>query len=717
MSKCSYHNLFLALSFCCCALSLASLPASAQSGESRPPARLLITRPVDPSRMVTLAGNTRGEANPGNDRGRVADSFAMDHMLLQLQRTPEREQELRTFIDRQHDSTSPDFHHWLTAAQFGEVYGPASRDIEQVSAWLRSSGFTVNTIYPSGMSIDFSGNAGRVFTAFHTEIHRLSVDGKDHIANMSDPQIPEALAPAVAGIVSLHDFRPRSMRKPHALYTVGQAGYTFHLLVPADLATIYDLTPAFAAGYTGKGQTIAVLEDSDLYDVSDWSTFRSVMGLSIYSAGSLTTVNPLPPNGPANCSDPGPTGDDPEATIDVEWASAAAPNAAIVLASCADGVTFGVLTAAQNLINSSAPPQIISISYGQCEAQSGAAANAAYNSTAQQAVSEGVSLFVAAGDEGAAGCDAGDSTATHGINVGGFASSPYNVAVGGTDFIDMSQGSTSRYWSSANSTTYGSALSYIPEIPWNDSCAGSILTNFEGYPVSYGSSGFCSTLLAQVYGSITVGAGSGGPSGCASGAPAANGVVGGTCQGIAKPSWQTGVTGNPADGVRDVPDVSLFAATGIWGHYYVTCFSDPANGGVPCVGDPINWGGAGGTSFASPILAGIQALVNQKMGGAQGNPNPVFYKLSASSAAGSVFHRITTGDIAVNCSGELNCFGSAFEGRGRATPVTEFVGNGALSTTTTSYTPAFAATAGWNFATGLGSVDAFNLIMNWNLGQ
>ena len=116
-------------------------------------------------------------------------------------------------------------------------------------------------------------------------------------------------------------------------------------------------------------------------------------------------------------------------------------------------------------------------------------------------------------------------------------------------------------------------------------------------------------------------------------------------------------------------------------------------------------------------MAGIQALVNQKMGGAQGNPNPVYYKLAASSVASSVFHSITTGDIAVNCAGEINCFGAGFEGRGRATPVTAFVGNGGLSTTSQTYTPAFAAGSGWNFATGLGSVDAYNLILNWSKGQ
>jgi subtilase family serine protease len=301
--------------------------------------------------------------------------------------------------------------------------------------------------------------------------------------------------------------------------------------------------------------------------------------------------------------------------------------------------------------------------------------------------------------------------------VSGFASTPYNVAVGGTDFSDTYAGTSKNYWAAVNSSTFGSAMSYIPEIPWNDSCAGSLISKYASYKTGYGPNGYCASNDAINYGNITTGAGSGGPSGCATGAPAANYIVGGTCQGYAKPSWQTGVAGIPSDGVRDIPDVSLFAADGVWGHYYVTCYSDTANGGAACSGDPVNWGGAGGTSFAAPILAGIQALVNQKMGGPQGNPNPVYYKLAASSVASTVFHSITQGDIAVNCSGSINCFGTSFEGRGRGATPTQFVGNGALSTTSATYTPAFAATGGWSFATGIGSVDAYNLILNWTKGQ
>src|SRR5580704_2547090 len=650
MAKISNGRYFIAVFSCYCSLTLSlTFTLGAHSAGNARAARVLITQPVDSSRLYTLAGNTRGEANAQNERGRLADTFALPHMLLQLQRSPEREHALEQFIDQQHNSASPNFHKWLTPDQLGQMYGPAPADIETVCGWLRSNGFTVNTVYPSGMLIDFSGTAGQVSTAFHTEMHKLSVGGKDHIANMSDPQIPEALQLVIGGVVSLHDFRPESMRTPRRHYT-----FQTQAVVPADLATIYDLNPAFAAGYTGKGQTIAVLEDSDLFNTADWYTFRQVLGLSTYTSGSLKTVNPAPPTGHSNCSDPGANGDDVEATLDVEWASAAAPDAAIELVACdSSPTTFGVLVAEQNLINSKTPPPIISVSYGFCEAITGTSMNAAFHAAAQQAVAEGISLFVAAGDGGAAGCDRDSSAATHGIGVSSFASTPYNVAVGGTDFSDTSQGTNNTYWGPANGKTYGSALAYVPEVPWNESCAGSILAGYFGFSTAYGSSGFCGSSQAQVDGLYGVVGGSGGPSACATGVPAEARVIGGTCKGYPKPAWQTGVPGIPNDGVRDLPDVSLFASSGFWGHYYVFCFSDVFNGGESCVGDPGRWSGAGGTSFSSPILAGIQALVNQKMGGAQGNPNPVYYKLAASSVASSVFHSITTGDITVNCSGDI----------------------------------------------------------------
>jgi subtilase family serine protease len=688
--------------------------------------RELLRETVDNTKLVTLAGNTRPEASAENDLGPVADDLRMDHMMLQLKRSPQQERTVERFIDELHDPKSLNFHKWLTAGDFGRDFGLAESDIRTITEWLESQGFTVNSVYPNRMVIDFSGNAGQVARAFHTSIHNLNVNGAHHIANFSDPRIPEALAPAVAGVISMHDFRPHKMSRPkisragnqtiRPQYTIGEGGQAFQVVVPADLATIYDFNPLFAKGITGMGQTIVVIEDSDLFAASDWTTFRSAFGLSQYTSASLTTVHPAPPSGTSNCSDPGVNADDGEAILDTEWATAAAPGAAVVVAACADTiVTSGLQIAGQNLVNEATPPAIVSISYGGCEAENGAASNASINALYQQAVAEGVSVFVAAGDEGAASCDAGQANATHGIGVSANASTQYNVAVGGTDYSDVLNGTVSTYWSQTNSATYGSALSYIPEIPWNDSCAGSLLAMYSGYATGYGSGGFCdsiaNTSLQEFF--EVVAAGSGGPSNCFTGMPATFGVSNGSCRGYAKPSWQTGLAGIPNDGVRDIPDVSMFASDGdAWGHYAVVCFSDLANGGAPCRGAPSNWGGFGGTSVASPVMAGAQALVNQNEGARQGNPNVVYYALAASTP--SVFHSITQGDIDVNCSGPENCYGvlgTVDYGRGGRIFPTTF--GGALSVSDSSFTPAFAAGAAWNFATGIGSVDVNNLVMSW----
>jgi subtilase family serine protease len=688
-----------------------SVALISQNTGRRSPAR--IHDKVDENKLVTLSGNTRSEAHTANDMGSVSDDFGMEHMLLQLKRSAAQEKAAAQFVADLHNPKSSNFHKWMTAADFGKNFGVAESDIETVKAWLQSHGFTVNSVYPNGMTIDFSGQAGQVRRAFHTAIHHLDVDGTPHVANVNDPQIPEALAPVVAGVVSMHDFQPHTMKR--AKYTFQSGGFTNQALVPEDLATIYNLNPLFAQGITGTGQTIVVIEDTDLYSSADWDTFRSTFGLSQYSSGSLTTVHPTPADGLNNCSAPGVVaGDDGEAILDAEWASAAAPNAAIVVAACRNTrTTFGGFIAMQNIVNASNPPQIISLSYGNCEAENGASSNAAISALYQQAVAEGISVFVSAGDEGAASCDAQSSSATHGIGVSGYASTPYNVAVGGTDFSDTIDNTNSNYWSATNSANYGSALSYIPEIPWNDSCAGGLLASYLGYSTSYGTGGFCNTSAARKDSLVEVVAGSGGPSNCASGSPSTFGVASGSCQGVAKPEWQTGLAGIPNDGVRDIPDVSLFAADGIWGHYYVTCWSDVRNGGSPCTGAPSTWGGAGGTSFSSPILAGIQALVNQNAGGTQGNPNYKYYALAVSTP--SVFHSVTRGDIDVNCTGTQDCFGSSgatTSGRGARGGGSSST-SGALSVSSSSFTPAYSTGSSWNFATGIGSVDAFNLVMNW----
>jgi subtilase family serine protease len=712
---------------------LSILPAlvPASFGQAVP----LILSPVDESQRVVLRGNTPPEAIAANDRGAVDDSFPMRGIELLLKRSPEHEQAAAALADELQRRGSPQFHKWLSADQYAKQFGVHPQDVAAISDWLRSHGFTIDSIGPNRITILFSGTAGQVKEAFGTEIHTLEVNGERHIANMSDPSIPAALAAAVAGIVSLNDFRPKPATAPKSQYTFPLPGMgLFYAVVPADLATIYDFNPLFDVRITGQGQTIALIEDSDLYNPDDWKTFRKTFGLDVYQGASLETLHPG-----LRCADPGVYyvyGDDSEAALDVEWASAAAPSAKLVLASCADTTTtFGGLIAIQNLVNQPHVPSIFSLSYGLCEVQNGAAGNEAFRDAYQQAVLEGVSVFVAAGDEGAASCDPDVSIAQSGVAVNGLASTVYDVAVGGNDFGDLYAGTVTDYWSSTNSATYGSALSYVPEIPWNDSCASTLITSFEGYSTPYGANGLCASAIGSEDFLLTTAAGSGGPSNCATGKSELGNIpptytgptpTDGTCRGWEKPAWQR-VQGNPNDGVRDLPDVSMFAANGLWGHFYFFCNSDPADG-APCTGAPDNWSllnVAGGTSFATPIMAGIQALVNQFWGGPEGNPAPVYYALadqeygSESSkncetfarggpAPWCVFHDVTIGDNDVDCTGRYNCFDpDASQG----VP-------GVLSISDFSYQLAYKAGVGWDFATGLGSVNATNLVLNpiWRFG-
>jgi subtilase family serine protease len=698
----------------CSAIVLAAIAGYEQIVGAQSQPRALITGPIVETQLVTLAGNTRPEANAANDRGPVAADFPLTHMLLQLRRAPEQEQALDKYIDQLEDPKSPNYHHALSIEELRQRYGLAPQDLDAITNWLKSHGFTINRVYPNGMVIDFSGTAGEVREAFHTEIHNLQVNGVAHYANMSDPRIPAALSPAVVGIVSLNNFR---LLPQNHLQNRSQANYSFncsgdvcdnYAVAPPDLATIYNLNPLFTAGISGQGQTIVVIEDSDVYSLTDWTTFRTTFGLSTFTDGSVSEVHP------GSCGNPGVNGAEGEAIIDAEWASAAAPSAAIELATCADTSTPGQIIALENLVNADgkSTPAVISNSYGTAEALQGATFNAAINSIYQTAVVTNlVSIFVASGDSSGAYADQGvDSEATRGISVNGAASTVYNVAVGGTDFSDSFSGTNSTYWSSTNGATFGSALSYIPEIPWNQTCGSTLIASFLGFSTTYGSTGLCNSADATNDGLVNIHGGSGGPSGCATGAPSTAGVVSGTCAGYPKPSYQKSFLGNPSDSVRDLPDLSLFAADAPWGHSYVECDSDPSEDESSTC-----FAGGGGTSYASPIMAGIQALINQHTGSRQGNPNPTYYSLAAAeygasgssacnsskgNAVGStcIFYDITEGDNDVPCTGTNNCYD----------PSGEF---GVLSTSNSSYQPAFKAGVGWDFATGLGSVNAYNLVM------
>jgi subtilase family serine protease len=669
--------------------------------------------------LVQLTGQVAPIVSRSQDLGRVSPNLPFEHVFLQLKRTPAQEAALDQAIADLHNPKSPSFHKWMTAAQFGAQFGATDAQIQQVTDYLAANGLQVEGTNEGRTILSFSGVAGTLEQAFHTEIHTLNVHGVAHVSNISELSIPASLSGLISG-VSMSDFKPhplvsgaRSVKRNVAekkLVQVGTASPDFttpyeggflELVAPGDFATIYNLTPLWNQGYRGAGQMVAVVEDS-LIKAADVTTYRNAFGLSQYK-GTFTQEMPA---GALPCGNPGANGAELEAALDAQWAGSTAPDAAIVLAACADTRTeFGGLIATVNLLSQKTLPNTISMSYGECEVEMGQSQINQFGAVFQQAVAEGVTVFVSSGDEGAASCDADQHYAENGIQVSGFGSTPYNVSVGGTDFYDTALNTNSQYWSNTNSVTFTSALSYVPEKTWNDSCADSTIIGLEGYTVGYGASGFCNSY--QPTADVTTASGSGGASSV-----------------WLKPSWQN-VAGIPADNVRDMPDVSLFSANGFYGHALVFCDSDPKSYGVPCdFSNPTDAALdiAGGTSFASPAMAGIFALITQKYG-SQGNADIGLYTLAASeygtqtapiSAApcnstlgtgiGSTctFNDVTEGNIAVPCF-EANCYGSNYN----------YGLYGVLSVDTSQFTPAYPTTPAWDFATGLGSVNVANLFNNW----
>ncbi|MDE2593871.1 MAG: Ig-like domain repeat protein [Burkholderiales bacterium] len=573
-----------------------------------------VVQAVDDGDRVTLSGHVLPSLQASEDLGAVLDEERMDHMMLMLKGDAQQLQALDQLIQHQHAARSPEFRRWLSPREFEDQFGASAADLAAVTAWLQAQGFRIDAQPTGGRTIVFSGTAGQIRTAFGTAIHRYKDHQGLHRANTSEISIPKALAAVVEGIASLNDLHTRPLHQRTQIdpaYTVGST----HYLSPTDFRTLYNLQSLAAQSINGSSRTIAILGRSNIA-LSDVQQFRSTMGLPSN-----------PPQIIVNGSDPGyVTGDEGESDLDVQWAGAVAPQSTIKFVTSASTVSSdGIALSAQYAVSNNVS-DIISVSYGACEKQMGTSALNYYNNLWQQATAQGITVVVSSGDSGAAGCDAAsNSTATNGAGINGLCSSPYATCVGGTRFADTSN--PSLYWASSNDGSGGSALGYIPETVWNDSGAN-------------GGSGLW-----------------------ASG--------GGASIKYAKPSWQNS-PGVPADGKRDVPDVSLTASVH---DGYLVYTSDNST-------RTQNLMVYGGTSAAAPSLAGILALINQKTGYRQGQINPTLYGLASRQASGgrSYFHSITSGNNTV--PGQ----------------------SGFAASTSTPY---------YNKATGLGSVNGDVLVTYW----
>jgi subtilase family serine protease len=668
------------------------------SAQAQVPAKPLITEPIDETKLVTLRGNVHPLAQARYDAGAVPDAVAANRILLLLNRPAEREAALQQFMKDVHTRGSASYHQWLTPVEFGVRFAPADSDIQQVSGWLGGMGFQVAGMSKGKTLIEFSGTVGQVNQAFHTQIRKYAINGEVHYANATDPQIPEALAGVVRGVSSLNDFRPRSnlhvvgsahldpnTRKISPDFTLtGQAG-PFYAVAPEDFATQYDLAPLYAAGINGSGKTIGIINDSNI-DVNLDNAYQSLFSLASNPAQVVL-----------DGGDPGITEDATEAYLDVEMAGAVAPGATVNLYlaawdTVATGLNDPLILAARRAIEDN-QADVLSVSFSECEGFIGTVDNQILAELWEQAAAQGQTVFVSAGDNGSAGCDNADTQqeAIYGLQVNGFASTPWNVAVGGTDFYysDYATGAASaaNLWNATNDANLGSLKASLPEQVWNDSFGFNAVNPNDTNNYLY-----------------TIAAGSGGASSCINSAAATSGAlpfvcspVTGNVYGYAKPSWQSG-PGVPADGARDLPDVSLFAANG----YNLSAYPICANPGdcVPGANQQIPVTLVGGTSTSTPAMAAIMALIDQKYG-RQGQADYTFYALAQQKP--SAFHDMTMVGNNVPC----------VEYNGVFTPNCG-PNTGGIIDPGFNTLSGYPATAGYDLASGLGSVDANVLVTNWD---
>jgi subtilase family serine protease len=579
-----------------------------------------IPQAIDVNQRAVLRGSARAFAKPEFDLGRVDANMQINGVSLNLKLSPNQQAELQALLSKQQDRSSPTYHKWLTPEQYGDRFGMSWADLARITSWLQSEGFEIIRVSRSRTRISFSGIASQLEAAFRTEIHYYLVNGEMHFANATELSVPAAFAGVVLSVGNLSDLREKpgnigSSNKSSAAisphYTNSSSGN--HYLSPADFATIYDLNPLYSAGLDGTGQSIAVMgqtaiQTSTVDDTGDLDDFRSAAGLPARISCPAASCNFQQVQVPASGTAVIVSADLVEADLDLEWAEAIAPNATLIFVYIGNAANFDAFNALQYTVDNNLAP-IISITYGSCEANPPPSADPlTVQQWAQQANSQGQTIIAASGDSGSADCDVQkNDPASKGLAVDVPGAIPEVTGVGGTEFTgDASSTTTTTYWNATNTVVGGSAISYIPEMTWNDTLTLGVLSS---------SGGGASTLFA-------------------------------------KPTWQVG-TNVPNDGARDVPDIALSASSAH--DPYLVCSNQSCASGFSASSH------TGGTSFGAPAFAGIVALINQRTSSSQGNVNPTLYSLAGTTPA--AFHDITTGSNQVPCtSGSPDCPGSGIMG-------------------------------------------------------
>jgi subtilase family serine protease len=618
-----------------------------------------VAAPIDSRSMMALRGSVDPHVATQYDVGRMNPDAAINGITMYFAPTAEQKAELDALVQAQQTPGSPEYHQWLTPSQYASLFGMSSADVAQVQSWLQSQGFTVERVSNSRTSITFSGSAGQVETAFGTEMHQYAIEGVRHFANATNVSVPSALAGVVQSVRNLNDFRPLPQVRYHTGVTAGatpaftDAQTGDHFLTPDDVATIYDITPAYNSGDTGSGQTIAVLGQSQIA-VTDIENFQKAAGLTVQDP----TITLVPGTGTSAVS----AGDEAESDLDLEYSGAIGRGATIDFVYVGNNSNFSVYDAMQYAVDNRIGT-ILSLSYGTCELALGQSDYTTLDAIVEQGASQGQSLMAASGDDGSTSCWATPGMSltqqeTPAVNYP--ASSAFATGVGGTEFpaADAAAGNTT-YWKTASgSDVISSARSYIPEMVWNDDSAA---------------------IGAEFGAADALSSGGGGVSTFA-----------------VRPSWQTGVTGIKSGSFRLVPDVSLDASADVAGYLYCTSDTSAWSTGqkASCTSgfrdastQDLTIGG--GTSFSTPIFAGMVSILNQKTNSTgQGVVAAALYPLAANAATyATAFHDITNGTNECTAGSKYCSTAGASE---------------------------YSATVGYDEASGLGSVDFNNLLSVWS---
>jgi subtilase family serine protease len=597
-----------------------------------------VARAADLSAQMQLHGHLPSWVRADNQASQSVDLNGSLRLTIVMRRDPAVQAAFEKLLADQQDPASPLYHHWLTPQEVGTLFGPTPADVDAVKQWAIAQGLQLQSVAPSRIFLEFTTSVATASSAFRTTFGYFNLQGTARLSASTEPSVPAALAPVIAAINGLSDIPAEPQvqhRSMHAQpgYTVTNSSGTSHFLTPGDFAVIFDVNPVYATGNTGaaigtKPQHIAIVDESDLVP-KDIADFAQKTGISSYTLNTILATG----------VDPGLGSSQVESTLDVIRTVGTAPGAVsdLVVAGPANG---GLYAAASYNVNTLRDP-VMTMSWLTCETLASQATDTTWDNLWSVGAAEGITAFVCAGDSGAATCDTHGSAppATQKLAINAFCASSYATCVGGTEFADTANPTS--YWGTTNSSTLTSALGYIPEGAWNE------------------------------------------PGTSAS--PLINATGGGVSLFVSKPSWQTG-TGVPADGFRDVPDISLPASghDGYFGCYNLNCET------------------AGqfeyfyGTSAAAPGMAAIQALWNTRAGSAQGNINPALYRLAASASTNNAFH-----DATIASSGVNNCTLTVPSMCNNSTPA---------QTSLTGGQSGYLLTTGYDQVTGWGSLDVANFL-------